>query len=450
MPIELTELVRAIRPENTVLFLGAGSSIPSGAPSAAELAAQLSRELTSGKVVSDDLLECASILGNRYGRASVVSQLRKILINIKPTGGLVSLPCFGWHSLYTTNFDDLIEKAYQQNRRPIVPIRSNYDIAKAEPSRGTPLFKMHGCISQDLVDGSKARMIITERDYDEYKLFRESLYKRLAFDLLTKSVVFIGYSLKDAHLREQIKKAAIISEEGGAPGKIYVLIYERDDDRALLLERQLVRVAFSGVDQFCYQLSVNQPDEALVYQTAPVVSFAINPRLRTCTLDVIHAQSLPANASRMFNGRPATYGDIVNGLTFRRSVARSLLQSINGQEIQFAVITGAAGVGKTSLGRQLLCHLSDHGVLCWEHQNDFPFSSDDWIDVDRELRDVGRKGALFIDECTLSLYLLPTRRNGLHELKRHRYSPLERRLCYRDWMRPKLTTYYISSTQTPT
>src|SRR5262245_16037199 len=112
MPITLQTLKTAINPLRTALVTGAGASVPSGAPTGSQLAARLWKSLANSDAKSDDLMETASFLTRTYGRAPVVKEIKRELAGLKPTGGLAGLPVFQWHQIFTTNFDQLIEKAY--------------------------------------------------------------------------------------------------------------------------------------------------------------------------------------------------------------------------------------------------------------------------------------------------------------------------------------------------
>jgi NAD-dependent SIR2 family protein deacetylase len=148
-------LAARLNPERTVLFLGAGASVPSGAPTGGALAVELSQQLANGEIVSRELTEAATILENRYGRKALVEDVIRQLKPLEPAGGMLALPEFNWYSIYTTNFDQIVEKAYARARKPVNVIKSNYDWERLESEDGTPLFKIHGCISGDVVLGHK-------------------------------------------------------------------------------------------------------------------------------------------------------------------------------------------------------------------------------------------------------------------------------------------------------
>ncbi|HAG59031.1 MAG TPA: hypothetical protein DCL83_06790, partial [Arthrobacter bacterium] len=89
---------------------------------------------------------------------------RGSLENLKPTAGLLTLPSFNWLSLYSTNFDTLIEDSYRAASRDLDVYRSNFDVSKPRTTT-TPLYKIHGCVTQDSANGHQSRMLITESDY---------------------------------------------------------------------------------------------------------------------------------------------------------------------------------------------------------------------------------------------------------------------------------------------
>jgi hypothetical protein len=388
----------SVDPARTVLLLGAGASVPSGAPTAAQLAKSISEELR-GRVVSEDLEELATILERLVGRQALVEAVRKRLKDLKPTGGLLALPEFPWAAIYTTNFDRLIEKAYRRVGRPLSVIRSNYDYAKLEQGDATPLFKIHGCISEDIVDGSHARLVLTEDDYAEYAKYRETLYARLGSDLSARDVLVIGQSLRDPHLQEQMREAARSKQHYGAPGRLLALVYEADPDRAALWEGRGFMVAFGDIDTLFRALTVVQPPEPRDTQALDD-RLLLKPLMRTAAIDVDHALTLAPDPVRMFNGRAATYADIAAGDAFPRSALTQVVSDLGAPGNYFLSIVGHAGVGKTTLAREVLVEAARVGTYCWEHPYDFPLLADEWLDVDDQLRGQDQQGILLIDNCT--------------------------------------------------
>jgi len=126
MPIDLAQLVDQIQPVNTVLLFGSGSSIPSGAPSTSKIVDHLSKRLN----IQDEkftLAEIASLIEKRDSRRRLVTEIRSLFAFLRPSGGLLNLPLYDWKSLYTTNYDELIEEAYKLKSKDLTTYASNFD-----------------------------------------------------------------------------------------------------------------------------------------------------------------------------------------------------------------------------------------------------------------------------------------------------------------------------------
>lgn len=341
-------------------------------------------------------MDTAGILERRYSRRTTVESLAAILRPLRPTGGLLGLPMFGWHAIFTTNFDQLVEAAYKAVGKPLITIRSNFDLTYREIREGTSLYKIHGCISQDRTLGHKASMILTEQDYDDCERYRQSLFSLLESYLLTGDVLIIGQSLRDRHLSDLIKRVLKYKLEG-APGDVYALIYDQDDLRAPLLEDRGARIAFGGIDEFVHAMTAHAP--AAVAEASTEDS-ALPVSLVSIVENVEQARLHDSNVVKMFNGAPATYADIRTGLTFERAQQSLQVDQIIAGDLSHVVIVGAAGVGKTTFARQILHALHDNGHLAAEHKNDFAFSAQPWIALESELRAKGRRAVLLLDECT--------------------------------------------------
>ena len=397
MPISMDALRTAIHPEKTALLLGAGASVPSGAPTGSQLAASLWKQIANSEPQSEDLTETATILELRYSRQPVVAAVIANLKRLQPSGGLLGLPKLPWEKLFTTNFDRLVEIAYQKCGVPLTAIRSNYDFTNKESSQGTRLFKIHGCISQDDSLGDKASMILTETDYETHTKYRQLLYAQFNASLLDGDVLIIGQSLKDRHLNDMIREVLKAKQDQGAPGQVYVLVYDADDLRAPVLENRGARIAFGGIDEFIHAMSstVDPKKDGEAFAVEGVLPINVV----STVVDVVAESKASPNVIRMFNGGAAIYADILAGATFERLLEVDAVERlVNGTHL--ATIIGAAGVGKTTFARRIASKLVQRGLLAWEHKSDFPFQHKPWIGVEAQLRAAGKYGVLVLDECT--------------------------------------------------
>lgn len=401
MPIGLDALASRLQPDRSVLILGAGAAIPSGAPAGADLARRLAADLVPESIVSDDLTEIASIIENRLGRSALVAGVRRILEPLHPVGGMAALAHLPWAELYTTNFDRLIERAYRAAKRDLVVVRSNFEYAKTDRAEGTPLFKIHGCISQDVCDGHNAGMTLTERDYETYSDFRDTMFKNLELALLTKDVLIIGQSLRDRHLKDLVTATARIRNEQISVGRVIVLSYDSDADRAQLLEQRGVEVAFGGLDELIEMVVERNVKLDEVVDAGEAPSFPV--RLIASSLDVKVEITRAPSARRLFNGGAASYADIADGLTFPRDSTSDLADRLITRKSLVTTLVGPAGVGKTTYARQLVLALHNAGFECWEHRNQSPLLPLAWAHVESSAADKGRRVVLLIDDVPKSL-----------------------------------------------
>lgn len=389
-------MVRDIDPRQTVLLLGAGVSVPSGGMTGQALADFLCQKLSSGEIDSQDLSEACSLLEDRYGRPALVQALANHLDTLQPDGGMLSLMSLSWARVYTTNYDQLVERACAQLDKPLRVIRTNHDFKKLD-SDDFELLKIHGCITHDRAFGHADSMILSEMDYEEFATYRESLFSRLTFDLHTKDVLIVGQSLRDPHLRKLVDEVAAIAKKQGTANRIHVLVYSSDPARMRLLEERNLRVASGSLGDVTDALQTSAPPSAPTVTSAGTLR--LPNQLLNRTVDVRAARAVGPNAARLFSGGSATYSDVADGLTFARMVEPELIDQLVEEKFQYLAIVGPAGVGKSTLARRILLQLGDAGHPAFEHVDEYPFAWEHWLSVARSAQDAGQRTYLFIDEA---------------------------------------------------
>lgn len=398
MPISLQELANAIQPSRTVLFMGAGTSIPSGGPTGSELVDGLARDLSYTLPSGISFSEAMSLLELSFGRPRIIERIRARLLPLKPIGGICDIPKFDWAQIFTTNFDQLIEQSYTRSGRDRQVIRSDYDFTPLHSGNMTRIFKVHGCVSQDSVDGHRAAMTLTEDDYEQSEKYRENLFSALYQSLSSVDVVFVGYSISDPNIKTIINKATDAIRENGYSGRVFCLFYDPADERARIFEAKGIRVAFGGIDDFVASLRTAGPAAVPVYTSNDDLLAGIGG-IRARLKPVEGLLLSEARPNQMARGRPASYGDIARQFVFKRDAADSLVAQLVGDEKWVATIIGPAGVGKTTLARSVLAELQAKGMTCFEHNDDEPLLPSDLIEISKRFKANGRVAAIFVDEC---------------------------------------------------
>jgi hypothetical protein len=404
MPVKILDLVEELEPSTSVLFLGAGSSVPSGAPAGGTIKKTLAEHFSISGGNDLTLGEVSTLIERRYGRPKLINAIRSSLTELSPTRGLLELPNYDWKAIYTTNYDLLVEKCYERSHRPLEVYASNFDFTERARPSTAKLFKLHGSVDRDIVDGYNARIVITDSDYEQVNDYREALFDRMRSDLNEATLLVVGNSLSDSHLRDLISRAGTIASSCANKPRISVLCYEENLDRAELLEAKKFRVCFGGIDEFFAALGRSKGKRRSSPKTGDPLD--AEPGLHAVTYDVGHSKAASADVSSMYNGWPADYSNIKANQTFDRTLAADLEELFTRSEIPTAVVLGAAGVGKTTAARQALVRLQAKGFRCWEHQTDHPIGVPDWMSVAKSLRDSGERGVLLIDEAHQHLFSL--------------------------------------------
>ena len=196
------ELYNYIISGNCMLFVGAGASIEAGAPSAQEMTRELSKKYLQGKHQEEPLSKVASYIETKpgIGRRVVVDYLINRLSPLKPSKAHLLLPKFRWPAIYTTNYDTLIEQAYERAGIKYKLIISSCDLVTdmTDYYSYVLLYKPHGCISRPTA--SDAPIIITEDDYFSVADNRKAIYRQLEVYKYKSVFLFIGYSFSDFDL----------------------------------------------------------------------------------------------------------------------------------------------------------------------------------------------------------------------------------------------------------
>jgi HEAT repeat protein len=182
IPVQLKE---SLKKNECALFAGAGLS--EGLPTWRELVEPLAKEL--GVSTNTDFRITALFYENEYGRDQLEKYIvSKLQIDVPLPKTHEILPDLPFKAIITTNYDHLLEKAFQgKNVAKIVEGTKAPHINTDQ----IPLIKMHG----DLDDPSS--IIITEKDYEEYPEKHRALITYLKGILITCNFLFVGFSLDD-------------------------------------------------------------------------------------------------------------------------------------------------------------------------------------------------------------------------------------------------------------
>lgn len=205
-------LRQALESGDCVLFLGAGIGChyarPDGrsAPDGRELVEELIRHFNLD-IVPTDLPRVAQLAEIRSSRTELDALIQKTFANLEPDEHIKWLTTFRWRSIFTTNYDTGLERAYKLNGNPPqnpIPIAVTADLRYTDTYVDVPIFHLHGTP----YNPCPSPIVITQADYTRYQENRGMVWDRLKNDCATSTMLYIGYSGRDPNWQLIIEEMA--------------------------------------------------------------------------------------------------------------------------------------------------------------------------------------------------------------------------------------------------
>ncbi|TQJ31473.1 SIR2 family protein [Microbacterium sp. SLBN-146] len=201
------DLVTLAAERRLIPFVGAGFSASLGLPSWERLLEQVC-EHTDGVVsfeelkeaTNGDYLQIAEYLYLRHDRQigpirhQIETSFASSAADPTRSGAHIELVNLDAGQIYTTNYDDMIERLFRSLGKSVTPVVLPKDVALADPDR-TQVVKYHGDLKHERT------LVLTESAYYKRLDFESPMDLKFRSDLLGKSVLFMGYSFRDVNIR---------------------------------------------------------------------------------------------------------------------------------------------------------------------------------------------------------------------------------------------------------
>lgn len=213
-------LRHALEGGSCVLFIGAGigehlhRKNGSPAPNGLELAKAMAEHFGIDADGYYDLAQISQAVDNRKGRKELDTYVRSQLSDLAPDSTFQWLFSRRWRAIYTTNYDDSIERSYDLNPKPLqtpVTMSVTQDIVQLEPRFQVPVIHLHGII----FGPEQPKIVITENDYLRFRERRKMLFELLKRDAATSTFLYIGYSNRDPNWKlvlDELSEEFLISK----------------------------------------------------------------------------------------------------------------------------------------------------------------------------------------------------------------------------------------------
>lgn len=365
-----------------VLFIGAGIGehlkdlAGKHAPDAEALAKELAVSFSIDTYGAYDLAKISQIVELRKARAELESFLRKRLVWLEPDEYLQWLVSLHWRAIYTTNYDNGIQRAYDKLAKPKqtpVTISVTSEMVSYDSRFDVPIFHLHG----SLFGIAKQHIIITEDDYSRFREYRRMLFEKLKIDFATSSIVYIGYSNRDPNWKMLLSEMATEFYPSKLP-QSYRVSPETDVlDKEILKSKNIVSIDCS-LREFVESAKIIMPDitseidvPTKMKANVPkdlVDAFDKNPVAVSRLLSSwIYVNQAPfdegPNVSAFLRGDRPNWGLIGSRQHFERDIEEEIYDALldfatgSGRGPKVDIVLGPAGYGVTTLMMTLAVRL---------------------------------------------------------------------------------------------
>jgi tetratricopeptide (TPR) repeat protein len=370
-------LVEAVKEQRAVLFLGAGASRgaanPTGAliPAGDHLRDLICDKFLGGKLKDRPLTIVSAMAANEAGLAGFQLYIRDLFLPFDPAPFHLLIPKFRWRALATTNFDLIIERAYErvparvQNFVKSVKDGDSFDARLNRETNPVGYYKLHGCI--DHYTDAEIPFVLGTEQYASYEKNRTRFYERFRDLGHECPFIFAGYSLSDPHIQRilfdltdpSIRRPPFYLVSPGisefevrfwASHRVIVIDATHEDflqelDRKIPALARSLPVALGGGT-----LSIRTH-----YNVADAAEPAIVKGYVESDVTPIHS-GLTAerqDPEQFYRGNDIGWGGILQNLDARRTVTDSvlvdaiLLSNDERKAVELYMLKGPAGNGKT-------------------------------------------------------------------------------------------------------
>ena len=227
------------------VFVGSGVSTNSNYPNWSSLLAPCAEALGIDIKMEKDLYALAQFYVNKHKDSELRRYVSDKINSIPHSNELLdSLLDIDFKSIWTTNFDKLIENALLKRCVPHNIISNDKNLASIDTAEKINIYKMNGDISDP------TNMILTKHDYEHYKTTHPLFLTFLRKELVANTFLFVGYSFNDSLILESLSAINEYLGEFSAPHYAIMVVDENTTMRFVhyvddLEQRYNVKCIFS-------------------------------------------------------------------------------------------------------------------------------------------------------------------------------------------------------------
>lgn len=248
---------------NLSVFVGAGLSVSAGLPSWHDLVKPLADELDIplNGIPLERALEY--ICGESKSKYSMlIYELKKKIAEAHPQASHYLISQLNLRRIWTTNYDDLLEKAFQQSNYDLEVVTNDDQWFNVDSSKHQ-LIKMHGSLSS--ISDNYDDIVLLESQYEKFEHSRRRIFEQLKQDICNKSFLFFGVSFNDINMR-RLWASIWNQRKAGHPSMLFTVPPTNDDEKKIYkfwkkdIERYGIEVIeltnYSEINEFLKRISI--------------------------------------------------------------------------------------------------------------------------------------------------------------------------------------------------
>lgn len=369
-------LSNSIETHSCVLFVGAGvgchfkANAGGSAPTGRELCQLLCDKFSITYQPNCYLSQVAELIELRKGRKELEAFISSILSGLEPDNTFKWITSVRWRAIYTTNYDNCIERAYQLCPKPLqnpVPFSITSDLRNYQPFIDVPIFHIHGY----LYSGTGSNIIITKSDYAKFRQKRKMLFESLKFEMTTNSILYIGYSNEDTNWETLLEETLEDFYPSKLPQSFRVDPFADEIDMEILRSKNIhtMKCSFKEfVDSISVRTATTETTDVFLSAFKKNVPPDLVPAFNLSPVPIIRllssweyvnqaAFNQASNFANFLKGDGPNWSLVEKGQFFERDVQGDLYDAV----LDFAtagrtspavsVVLGAAGYGTSTLLR---------------------------------------------------------------------------------------------------
>ena len=196
LPEFYNNYVQSLVEGTAALFAGAGLSRPAGFVDWKGLMKDIAADLELDVDLESDLIAIAQYHVNKRRTRSTLNRklIEEFTENVKFTENHALLANLPLRTVWTTNYDQLIERAFENAKKRCEVKFDAKNLASSKRRVDATIYKMHGDAS------SPDNAVLTKEDYEMYNVTRHAFTQILESDLISKTFLFLGFSFTDSNI----------------------------------------------------------------------------------------------------------------------------------------------------------------------------------------------------------------------------------------------------------